>query len=128
MLWVVAISAHSPFAFASPRNRSDSGLWLFMIWIKTGSTKSCAGLKHRLACFGPELAVHPAPSIEISGDSTPRRSGPLAMLLAVGGDVGIQTPLLKVPRLAVLQQPASAAKTSGSWSVLTWIRSSMDSR
>ena len=48
----------------------------------------------RLACLGADLAVHPAPGIEIPGGWPPRGPWPFAVLLPARGDVGIQSPLL----------------------------------
>jgi hypothetical protein len=48
----------------------------------------------RLAGLGADLAVHPAPCIQIPGCWPPRGPWPFAVLLAAGGEVGIQPALL----------------------------------
>ena len=48
----------------------------------------------RLAGLGSELPIHPPTCIEASGFITPCWAGPLAVLVATGGDVGVELPAL----------------------------------
>jgi hypothetical protein len=47
-----------------------------------------------LAGFGSELPIHPAAGIKICRRLSPRWPWPLAVLLAAGGDVGVEAPFL----------------------------------
>ena len=75
-------------------NRNRSRPLAPLLCPKTGSTTVLRhGIDH-LACFGSEFSLHLAPGIQAFGWPAPRWQWPLAVLLPVGGDVGIQLPLL----------------------------------